>query len=78
MEKKTNQLIIQRVENGFIITSQNKDNISLFGGNQIDKLHHVATNIKDLNMQLNILLPELKTEKEIKDLNKKKEEEENE
>jgi len=51
----SNQIVIQKVENGFILTLQTKGS-SLLGTNQKDKEHYVATTPKRL---LKILEPRL-------------------
>lgn len=60
-----NQTIIQRVENGFIVTMQCKGQESLFGGPQKDKLHYVCTSEENLISFLKEHLHDLKTDSQI-------------
>lgn len=57
MEVKSNQLIIQKVENGFILSLQEKGKTNFLGSNQIDKKHYVAETEKNLLKILESKIP---------------------
>lgn len=44
-----NQIVIQKVSNGFIGTLQSKGGSSLFGETQVDKEHFIFKNTKELS-----------------------------
>ncbi len=59
MECKSNQIIIQKVENGFILTLQEKSNSNVFKVSQMDKKHFVAENEKSLIELLKNKIPSM-------------------
>jgi len=81
MNKATNQILIEKVENGFIIRSQRTVNrkVSLFGGtgDSSDNCRwYVAANDKEVMEVLRKQLSTLKTSIEIEEELKKEEEKE--
>lgn len=76
MVSKTNQIIIQKVENGFIITLQTKGNNRVFRAPQSDRLHFVATNEKEVLEVLKSKLKDMVSDTEIKMQDKEDEEDE--
>lgn len=70
MEEKINQLVIEKVENGFIISLQNKETQGILSRGMIDKKFYVANNeqdaIKIVNLSLFSLESNYQTEKRLK------------
>lgn len=66
METKYNQIVIEKVANGFIIAVQTKEKTSgLFGGTvQVSKEHYVAKDVKEVKDIVSNFAKELITAQE--------------
>lgn len=76
MDNKYNQIVIECVENGFVLSAQTKESNSFFGSKQVDKKHYIAASLKELEKKVREIAGSLISTAALEQLRRKEEEEE--
>ena len=76
MVYKYNQIVIEKVENGFVMSVQTKDNSGFLGMKCVDKKHYIAKDVEDLVKQVKNISSGLVTTEQLEKLLEEEEEDE--